>query len=295
MTRIDHPTSLEDALRRLAEPEARPIAGGVAVLLRRRLGGSVADRYVAVGRLEILREITVEAATGAVIVGAAVTLAEVASSPVVQERVPGLAAAARAAASPAIRTIATLAGNVVDAPAGSDLVAAATALDASLDVRSVDGARQIVLRSFAHGPGPIFGPGELVVALRVPNATADGWSLQRLRTQGAGDRPAVTVAVQLRAAHGSVAVLQGAATFVGDRPMDLVELAGAAVGASVTDVVAGHHDARIEQAALTAVDRARDDGLALIDDGRGSAEYRRAVLAVLARRATVDAARSIVR
>jgi len=140
-------------------------------------------------------------------------------------------------------------------------------------------------------PGTPLDHGELVTGLRLP-ARPDagaGWALRRLRTQGAADRPALTVALALDARAGDVAALRATAAFVGDRPLDLEALAPVVVGARPADVASGRLDDRLGDAALAAVDSAIAAGLVLHDDLRASAGYRRSMVAVLAVRAVRDA------
>ncbi len=270
----------------MASANARPIAGGVAILLRSRLGDPPGERYVAIGSLGELRSIEIDAATGDLLIGAAVTLAEVADAGILRERAPLLVAAARAAASLGVRSVATVGGNVVDVPGDSDLVAAAIALGAKLEIRRSRGIRQVA-------PGTPIRIDELVTGLQVPGLPGAGWALRRLTTQGASDRPVVTVALCLDAERGVVTALRGAAVFIGDRPLDLGGLAPAVVSARVSDVAIGLLGERVANEALAAVDRAVDAGLRLHDDLRATAGYRRSMVGVLVSRAAQAAAASI--
>jgi carbon-monoxide dehydrogenase medium subunit len=295
MAWVDHPASVDEAVRLLRQPDARPIGGGVGILLAARLGRPIAGRFVALGRLPGLRAIELEPVTGDLVVGAAVTLAELAASPVASAHAPVLHAAARAAASTAIRTIGTVAGNLVDAPAASDLMAAAMAVDAGLALRDASGARSISMHTLSVRP-PIVGPGTLVTALRIPPpGGVVGWSLQRLQTQGLGDRPAIVVALRIVVADGRIGRLSGAATFLGDRPLVLAGLGMVATDGSIDDAAGGKLDAAVAEAALTDLERARSAGAVVADDLRASAEYRRAVLPVLAARAVREAAANVGR
>lgn len=286
---LDQPASLEDALDRLANTGARPIAGGVGVLLARRLGREIDGRWISIGQLPELRGIDHDQPPGTLVVGAAVTLAELGGSSVARTHAPLLAAAAGVAASAGIRTIATVGGNIHDQPANSDLVAAAMALDASMIARSATGERPIPLRSLASATD-LLGKGEMSIALQVPGAGGQGWSLQRLQVQGRGDRPAVTLALQLVAERGVVSAVGAAATFLADRPIDLRGLATALVEVPLEKVASRAVVQRVEGAVLEVVDQAVKSGVSLVDDVRASSTYRRDVTAVLAGRAAIEAA-----
>ena len=107
------PVSLADALEALAEAphETLLLGGGTDVLpnLKRGLGGP--RRIVGLGRIDELARIE-ERSDGGLWLGAGLTLERVATEPRVIERYPALATAAGAAASPQLRRMGTLGGNL---------------------------------------------------------------------------------------------------------------------------------------------------------------------------------------
>lgn len=109
------PRSIDEAVEHLREPGARLHAGGTDLL------GCLHDRVfdaakvVSLGRLEGLRGIR-ETVAGGLAIGALVPVAEVAASPRVGERFPGLARAASEVASPQLRNQGTIGGNLCQRP-----------------------------------------------------------------------------------------------------------------------------------------------------------------------------------
>ena len=93
---------------------AVPKAGGMDLLDLMKEGLLAPRRVVNIRALGQLRGITEESA-GTVRIGAGMTLAEIASHPLVA-RYPALAQAAARSASPQIRNVATLAGNLLQRP-----------------------------------------------------------------------------------------------------------------------------------------------------------------------------------
>lgn len=249
-------------------------------MLARRLGRPGGERWVAIGHLPELRGVAYDGSTGELTIGAATTLAEVAASPAVALHAPLLAEAAAAAASEGIRSIATIGGNVIDAPSASDPAAAALALDASIIVASTAGRRLVPASTLFAGKA-IADPGDIVVALRLRSARRAAWGLERLRTQGRADRPAVTIAVQARGGGGGAVVVRAVAAFLADRPIDLGDLGCA----SPADLRAASRDSGLGDAVANAIDRAVEAGALFVDDARASAAYRRAVVGVVAERA----------
>jgi carbon-monoxide dehydrogenase medium subunit len=253
------PSTLEAAVERLSsDPRARPLAGGVGVLLARALGAATPERWVAVGALDELRELGLDG--DRIVLGAGTTIEELAE-PNTGVSVPGLLrAAATSVGNPGIRAVATLGGNVVAGGAASDLVAALVALGAEAEMVGPGGIRHVPVEVLASGGPPL--RDELVRAFRVPAAaTRLGW--QRLALRGAMDRSSATVAVALGSAGARVAV-----TFVANRPLRL------------PSVEADPSPASARRAA------ARDvEALELFGDDRASVVYRRRVIPVLVERA----------
>ncbi len=111
--RFDRPTSLAAAARSLGDVEASTLkAGGIDLL--DRMKERVSEPDVVVGLVDVegdgAREIHVDG--GRVRVGALVTLAQLAESADVRQAALGVAEAAAEAASPQIRNLATVAGNL---------------------------------------------------------------------------------------------------------------------------------------------------------------------------------------
>ena len=109
------PTSLAEALDALQAPGTRILAGGTDLLpnLKHRIYGPEGDTSLSLVSLHNLDELRgIEEDDYAVRIGAMTTLNEIAHSEVVQAVWPSLAEAASLVASPQIRNVATLGGNL---------------------------------------------------------------------------------------------------------------------------------------------------------------------------------------
>lgn len=106
------PANLQELVAAMSEPGARLIAGGTDLLpnLKHRLESP--ETLVSLDRVEELRHITWDEDKGLLRIGAAVTLANLAADNEVAERFPSLVHAAGLVASPLIRNMATLGGNI---------------------------------------------------------------------------------------------------------------------------------------------------------------------------------------
>ncbi len=142
--------SLREAVDYLGEPglRSRILAGGTDLVNQFRSGESSCDRVVDVGHVPELRAIQVD---GEVRIGAAVTHAEVAAHPGLQERAPLLVQACRQIGSPQIRNIATVGGNVVNAAACADTLPALVCMGASAVVVSGSGENLVPVADLVTG------------------------------------------------------------------------------------------------------------------------------------------------
>lgn len=162
------PASLKEALRIRAESGAVPLAGGTDWMVRRRRHSGLAPRFerpaLFVARLPELRGVSLQNAT--LTMGAAVTLSEL----LADERVPGVLREAIAQmASPAIRNVATLGGNVCNASPAGDTLPALYCLNARLVLAGWRGERRVPIERFILGPGKTDLAGdELLRAVELP-------------------------------------------------------------------------------------------------------------------------------
>jgi xanthine dehydrogenase YagS FAD-binding subunit len=107
--------SLDEAIAQLGPDDTRVAAGGSDLLGCLRDEVFACSKVVSLSRLDELRGVRVDS-RGGVRIGALTTIATVASDPVVNERYPVLAQAARAVASPQLRHQGTIGGNICQKP-----------------------------------------------------------------------------------------------------------------------------------------------------------------------------------
>ena len=114
--KLSRPETVEEAISTLAGEEGRAsaLAGGSDLLDWMKSGLPAPEQLVALDRIEALRGIREE--KGFLVIGAATSLAEIASADVVSEASPALAQAAADVGSPQIRNVATLGGNLLQRP-----------------------------------------------------------------------------------------------------------------------------------------------------------------------------------
>lgn len=181
------PTSLDEARRLLARPKSFAIAGGTDLLVRLKKGRP-ADRIVSLRRIASLRGQRGDW------IGPLTTLDELTH--------PLLRQAALQMASPQVRALATIGGNLCNASPAADLAPPLLCLDATLETTS----RTIPLREFFCGPGrTLLERDEIVTGIRVP-AVAGRHAFLKFSPRRAMDLAIVSVAAAAgRVALGAVA------------------------------------------------------------------------------------------
>ena len=275
-------TSVQDALEKLAslDNSARIIAGGTDLVLQSQRGKCLARAMVDVSRIPELD--TVQEQNGYITLGATVTHAQVARSPLIREKARVLALACASVGGPQIRNVATLVGNVVNALPAADGAVALFALDAEVQVTTLESQDWLPITDLYEGVGectldPCV---QMVTALRFrPLAKCMGSDFQRLARRRALVLPIVNVAVAVNVREGTFADARIAVGPVAPTPFRATAAEHVLIGQQVTL-------AAIEQAAALAARDAQPRTSAL----RGSKDYRTAMVQVLVRRAVCNAA-----
>jgi len=267
--------TLDDACAALAErPDAVVLAGGTDLMVDANRGALDMADVVVVDRVPQLRGWQRD--HDVLRLGAAVTCAEL-SDGEPAALVPALAQAARTVGSPQIRNAATLGGNLGTASPAGDTLPVLAALDATVEVRSASGRRDVPLDEFLVGvKANALAPGELIVAVRVP--VLDGpQEFLKVGTRNAMVISVASLALVVDRAGRTVRMALGSVGPVPIRAVEAEVLAAERIDWSGP----GTLDARTaDRVAELVADAARP-----IDDHRGTADYRRHAVGVLARRA----------
>jgi CO/xanthine dehydrogenase FAD-binding subunit len=251
------PRTLDEALRMKAElPGALPIQGGTDVMVALNFDRTRPEALLNLNEVAELRGWSRE--NGTLRLGASLTYTE-AMEPGLAELLPALAEASRTVGSPQIRNRGTIGGNLGTASPAGDALPPLLVEGAVVEMASARGERRLPLAEFLLGvKRNVLEPDELVVAVHLAP------SGQPQTFMKVGPRNAMVIAVvalailadrergELRAALGSAA------------PVTTLVTAPLSEAESFPELVAA--------------------AAAPIDDVRGTAEYRRHALRVLAAR-----------
>jgi carbon-monoxide dehydrogenase medium subunit len=186
--------SLMAALDALDEggAETAPFAGGTWIMRAPLRHEPLKSRYVAIGKIPELHAIKVEA--DVVELGAAVTHAALAAALAELPEFDVLTAAANRSANPAIRTMATIGGNLATtAFAAADCVPALLCLDAEVEIASRSDRERITLENFLRMRSTL-APGRLLQRIIVPRRRRKTVHA-RLPLRRAGDYPTAIVSL----------------------------------------------------------------------------------------------------
>ncbi|MFD2183834.1 FAD binding domain-containing protein [Rhodoplanes azumiensis] len=218
-------------------------------------------------------------ATQGLRIGALVTVRAIETSPAVQRLYPALAQAAREIGSIQIRNRATVVGNVCRASPSADTLPPLIACGATIEMVGPAGPRRLPLDEFFTGPGKTaLGPSEIVTALVLPPpAIASGADYIKHGRRRAMELATVGVAVLLRRDGRVCRDLRIVLGAVAPTPIR------ARAAEAVLEGVAPD-EATIASAGRMARDESRP-----ISNVRASADYRRAMVEVLTRRAVATA------
>lgn len=266
--------TVEDAVAAVAAG-ARPVAGGTDLVVGARSGKAALPAcIVAIHRIPELRG--VESLDGGRLrLGALASHAEIAASEIVRQRFTALADACAIVGSHATRAQGTVGGNVMNASPAMETGGPLACFGATALLRSPSGKRWVAVEDIWAGPGRTTArPDELLVAIEAP-APAEGTGSAYLRLEY---RRQMEIAVV-----GATAVVTIAGGVVTEARVAMTALSPTIrrVPDAEAALVGGEGGSEAVAAAGAAVAAAATP----ISDVRASADYRRAMAAVITRRA----------
>ena len=252
-----NPTSVADAARAMTQEDAKLMAGGQTLLQTMKLGLIAPSAVIDIGGIAELKGIKLDG--GKLTIGATTTHAAVAASKDVQRAIPALAALAGHIGDRQVRNRGTLGGSLANNDPAACYPAAVLGLGATVHTNK----RAIAAADFFVGLyTTALGDGELITAVSFPVPDKAGW--QKFK-QPASRFSLVGVFVSKGPAGVRVAVTGAGA--------------GGVFRASALEakLAANWSAAALAGASVSAAD--------LNADLHGSAEYRAALIPVLAARA----------
>lgn len=266
------------ALRNGGE-DARVIAGGTALVPLMKHSVLRPSLLVSIARVPRLAEVA-PTASGGLRIGSVATHWAVSHSIAVRQRSPLLAYACARVASPTIRSMGTLGGNLCYGESASDPSPALLALRATVRLHGPGGERTVPITEFFTGfYETALREAEVLTAIDVPAMPAGArWRYLKWTPRAQEDKALVGLA--------TVLVMDG-------RRCRVARLGVGGVGASPVVLAAAGHALENQELDDATIVRAADAAAAEVhpmDDLQGSGEYRRDMLRVWVRRVVTDLA-----
>lgn len=278
--RYERPATISEAVSLLARDGARAIVGGTDLIPQLRERRRTASLIVDLKHVPALTAIE-RTGDGSWCLGGAVSVAALGRhSGFASEHGPILDAG-RLIGSLQVQTRASLAGNLCNAAPSADGVPLLLALGAEAEIEGPKGTRRVAAEAVPTAPGrTTLGAGEIVTAILLPPKSARSASRylrftprREMDIAVAGSGVAIDLDDRGRIARAGIVLAS-----VGPVPVRARRAESVLIGQVPTE------------AAFAAAGAAAAEECTPIDDTRGSADYRRRLVAVLTRRALADCA-----
>lgn len=279
---MHQPTSLQEASRVLKEngPGGRFLAGGTDLVIAIKEKGLVPDYIVDLKRIPGLSGIR-RNDDGSISIGALTTMRDIETSPLLVETYPFVCQSAAEVGSIQIRNRATVGGNMANATPSADVAPSLIALNATAKIVSASGERTTALEDFFRGPGQtVMSAEEILSEITIPKTSAGlVGEYIKFSPREMMDLAYVGVAVAYTRQESDdrcdgVRIVLGAVSPI---PMRARRAEAAVEGQILTEALA-------ERAGKIACEESKP-----ISDVRSSADYRRAMVAAMTKRALLNA------
>jgi carbon-monoxide dehydrogenase medium subunit len=277
------PATLQEASRLLQDngPGGRFLAGGTDLVIAMKEKGLLPKYIVDLKRVPGLSGIR-ENSDGGIAVGALTTMYAIETSALIKKKYPFLAQSAAEVGSIQIRNRATIGGNMANATPSADTAPALIALNATAKIASASGERTISLEEFFKGPGlNVMNADEILTEVTIPKTAANL----------VGEYIKFSPREMMDLAYVGVAAVYNLSR--NDKKCDGVRIVLGAV--APTPIRAKRAEAALEgqilsEALAEKVGQIAAEEAKPISDVRSSADYRRAMVGTMTKRALLNAA-----
>lgn len=279
---LHEPSSINDALKLKQSygSNARLMAGGTDVLVLLKKKVIATDTIISLSKIKDLTQI--KKSDNEITIGACVTMAKLIASPVIKEKFCALKKACENLGNHLIQNRATIGGNNCNASPAGDTIPALLIYDAKVLIESTNGKRSLPMRNFFKGPGKTdLAQNEILTGFKIPIPSVNSGAHY----------------IQLGKRKSSEINVVNAGSFLEYNP-DTKKIINARVAlgsVAATPIRADKTEAVLKNQTVStdlfhkAGETAKNEDCKPIDDFRGSASYRQAMIGVLTKR-TLQAA-----
>ena len=267
--------SVNEACDVLAEnPATTVLAGGTDLMVQVNRGAKSLESVLDLSRILELKKWSIEGSE--IVLGAGISYTDL-TNPQLAKLVPALAQAARTVGSPQIRNAGTLGGNIATASPAGDTIPALVAMDAFLKLKSSTETREVSMTEFVTGVKTnVLKPGEIIESVRIPVFEGPQEFLK------VGTRNAMVISVV------SLALVKdhlGRKLRVGVGSVSPVPFRAAAAEEFISHEFDWETNSGPSEKVISKFSELVADSTEPIDDHRGTANYRKHAVKVLAKRA----------
>ena len=271
------PASIQEAmeLKKKLGTTARLLAGGTDLLVHLKKKVITIDHIISLQRIEDLSKIKED--KDSITIGACVTMAQVSASPVIREKFCALKSGCDNLGTHLIRNRATIGGNVCNASPAGDTLPPLLVYNAAAQLESVAGKREVPIAAFFKSPGKTdLTEDEILTGFKLPMPLVHtGAHYIQLGKRKSSEINVVNVASFLEYDPGTGKVISAR--------IALGSVAATPIRSSKAEAMLEDKIAD-ESLFYEAGEVARFKDCKPIDDFRGTAGYRRAMVGVLTKR-----------
>lgn len=176
------PKSLVEALNIIKNEDCILFAGGTDLMVNRKIYFDDKNSDKKVLFLSSIKEMKdVKAANDYIEIGSMTTLCSIEKNPLIPK---ALREAAKSMASPSIRNIATIGGNICNASPAGDTLPYLYAAGAKLVLESIEGKREVYIGDFIKGPRKKdIKKDEILTKIKIPVCDFDIWEFKKVGTR----------------------------------------------------------------------------------------------------------------
>ena len=254
------------------------LAGGTDVLVQLKIGTKSPDHLIDIKNIPGVREISLRD-DGGYTIGAAVSGAQLTEHKELSKKWPGLVEGMELVGSAQIQSRATLVGNLCNGSPAADSVPGMIAAGASVSILNSSGTKDVLVEDIPSGPGSTsLENGEIITAINLPKRNDyEGDAYLRFIPRTEMDIAVVGCAVNLSLENGVITAAKVVLGAVGPKVILAHSAADCLVGTKLDGSSLSRFSAECGQIARP------------ISDKRGSEEFRKDIIGVIAQRAAKKA------
>ena len=274
------PSSFSEAvtISKSADGLVKYLAGGTDVLVQLKIGNNSPDHLIDIKKIPGVKEIALRE-DGGWTIGAAVSGVQLTNHKKLSREWPGLVEGMELVGSAQIQSRATLVGNLCNGSPAADSVPGMIAAGASVSVVSSSGTAEVLVEDIPVGPGLTnLGTGEIITAVNLPKRNKhEGDAYLRFIPRTEMDIAVVGCAVNLSLENDVISSAKVVLGAVGPKVEVATPAAQCLLGEKLDENILSIFSDKCSELAKP------------ISDKRGSEEFRKEVIGVIAKRAAKKA------